>query len=81
MVIEDVISALEKYTITINDSVIFVLQKDIQPQFFKAYKRFVYTLWYIDRKRDKRFPILCTSLVSRVTSAEEEELALKSVET
>lgn len=81
MTIEDVIYALEVYTREINDKAMFILQKEVEPQSFKAYKKYLYTLWYIDRSRDKRFPITSVSLVSRVTSPEEEQEALKKVET
>lgn len=76
---EDFVTALERYTRTINDKAMFVLQKEAEPCKFKAYKKFRYTLWYIDRSRDKRFPILMIQSTSRVTSPEEEEAVLREL--
>lgn len=76
---EDFVTALERYTRTINDKAMFVLQKEVESCKFKAYKRFKYTLWYIDKSRDKRFPIYCIQDTCRVTSPEEEEAVIQSI--
>ena len=77
MTMEDFVASLEIYTRSINDKAMFILQKGNEPCTFKAYKKFKYTLWYIDKLRDKRFPILTTQLTSRITSPEEEEVAIR----
>lgn len=79
MMIEEFAAALESYVRTINDNVIFVLQKEIEPCKFKAYKKFRYTLWYIDKLRNKRFPIYTTQSTSRVTTPEEEETVINDI--
>lgn len=76
---EDFVTALERYTRTINDKAMFVLQKETEPCKFKAFKKFRYTLWYIDKSRDKRFPIYTIQNTSRVTSPEEEEAVLREL--
>lgn len=76
---EDFVTALERYTRTINDKAMFILQKEVEACKFKAYKKFKYTLWYIDKSRDKRFPILIAQDTSRVTSPEEEEVVLRQL--
>lgn len=79
MIIEEFVAALESYVRTINENVIFVLQKETEPCKFKAYKRFKYTLWYIDRLRNKRFPIHIIQDTSRVTTPEEEERVISNI--
>lgn len=79
MTMEDFIAALESYVRTINENAIFVLQKEIEPCKFKAYKKFRYTLWYIDKLRNKRFPIYTIQVTSRVTTPEEEEIAMRDI--
>lgn len=74
---EDFITALENYVRPINDRAMFILQKEYEPCTFKAYKKLRYTLWYIDKSRDKRFPIYTIQNTSRVTSPEEEELVTR----
>lgn len=80
MTIEDTITALEKYTRKVNPAAVFVLQKEAELCKFKAYKRFRYTLWYIDKLRNKNFPIYTLQNVARITSAEEEEAVVKQLE-
>lgn len=79
MTMEDFIVALEKYVRTVNYNAVFVLQKEVEPCKFKAYKKFRYTLWYIDRSRDKRFPIYNIEAVERITTPEEEDLIIKEL--
>lgn len=76
---EDFVTAIENYTRTINNSAMFVLQKETEPCKFKAYKKFKYTLWYIDKSRDKRFPIYVIQNTARVTSPEEEEIVIRDI--
>ena len=80
MIMEDFVTALERYTRSINDKAMFILQKENESCTFKTYKRYRYTLWYIDKSRDKRFPILTTQLTSRITSPEEEEKAIRMLD-
>ena len=77
MIMEEFIAALESYVRTINENAIFVLQKETEPCKFKAYRKLRYTLWYIDRLRNKRFPIYTIQNTSRVTTPEEEEMVIK----
>jgi len=79
MIMEDFVAALESYVRTINDNAIFVLQKETEPCKFKAYKKFRYTLWYIDKLRNKRFPIYVIQDTSRVTTPEEEEMVINNI--
>lgn len=79
MTIEEFVAALESYVRVINNNAIFVLQKEIEPCKFKAYKKFRYTLWYIDKLRNKRFPIYTIQNTFRVTTPEEEELVIKDI--
>ena len=79
MTIEEFVVVLEQYVRTINDKVIFILQKEIEPCKFKAYKKFKYTLWYLDRLRDKKFPIYTIQNTSRITSPEEEYAVIKKI--
>ena len=79
MIIEEFVAALESYVRTINDSAIFILQRETEPCKFKAYKKLRYTLWYIDKSRDKRFPIYTIQSTFRITSSEEEETATREV--
>ena len=79
MTMEDFVIALEKYVRTVNNNAVFVLQKEVEPCRLKVYKKFRYTLWYIDRYRDKRFPIYTTQVVERVTTPEEEDLIIKGL--
>lgn len=76
---EDFITALENYVRPINDKAMFILQKEFEPCSFKAFKKIKYTLWYIDKLRDKRFPIYTIQSTLRVTSPEEEEIAIREV--
>ena len=57
MMMEEFIKALENYVRLLNDNAVFVLQEEMEPCKFKAYKSLKYTLWYIDKSRDKRFKI------------------------
>ena len=79
MTMEDFVIALEKYVRTVNNNAVFVLQKEVEPCRLKVYKKFRYTLWYIDKSRDKRFPIYTTQVVERVTTPEEEDLIIKGL--
>lgn len=76
---EDFITALENYVRAINNNAVFVLQKETELCKFKAFKKFRYALWYIDKLRDKRFPIYTIQSITRVTSPEEEEAAIKRI--
>ena len=79
MTMEDFVIALEKYVRTVNSNAVFVLQKEVEPCRLKVYKKFRYTLWYIDKSRDKRFPIYTIQSTFRITSSEEEEIATREV--
>lgn len=79
MIMEDFVIALEKFVRTVNGNAVFVLQKEVEPCKFKAYKKFKHTLWYIDRFRDKRFPIYTIQAVERVVTPEEEDLIIKKL--
>lgn len=81
MTIEKIVEALETATRRINPCALFVLQKEIEPCKFKIFKRFTYTLWYIDKNRDKKFKVLTLSKTERVTSAEEEKAVVNNLET
>lgn len=76
---EEFVSALESYVRAINNNAIFVLQKEVEHCKFRAYKKFKYTLWYIDKLRNKRFPIYTIQSTSRVTTPEEEEIVIKDI--
>ncbi len=76
---EDFITALENYVRPINNKAMFIFQKEIEPCSFKAFKKFRYTLWYIDKSRDKRFPIYTIQSTFRITSPEEEEIAAREI--
>lgn len=76
---EDFVTALENYTRIINDKAMFILQKEVEPCKFKAYKRINYTLWYIDKLRDKRFPIYSIQDTFRITSPEEENVFIRQL--
>lgn len=76
---EDFVTALERYTRIINDKAMFILQKEVEPCKFKAYKRITYTLWYIDKLRDKRFPIYSIQDTFRITSPEEENAFIRQL--
>ena len=79
MTIEEFVTALESYVRTINENAILILQKETEPCKFKAYKKLRYTLWYIDKLRDKRFPIYIIQSTSRVTTPEEEEIFINDI--
>ena len=79
MTIEEFVAALESYVRTINDNAIFILQKETEPCKFKAYKKLRYTLWYLDKLRNKRFPIYTIQNTSRITSPEEEDAVIKKI--
>lgn len=69
---EDFVLALENYVRSINDMAMFVLQKESEPCSIGAFKKLRYTLWYIDKLREKRFPIYTIQSTIRITSPEEE---------
>ena len=79
MTMEDFVTALERYVKAVNNNAVFILQKEVEPCKFKVYKKFKYTLWYMDRSRDKKFPIYTIQTVNRVTSQEEESVAIKDL--
>lgn len=79
MIMEDFVIALEKYVRTVNYNAVFVFQKEVEPCKFKAYKKFRYTLWYIDRSRGKKFPIYTIQAIERVTTPQEEDLITKEL--
>lgn len=80
MVIEDVVEALERNVRAINESATFVLQKEIEPCSFKAFKKYRHTLWYIDRSRKEKFRVFTIQKVCRVTSEQEEKAELRELE-
>lgn len=76
---EDFVAALENYVRTMNDKAMFILQKETEPCRFKVFKRFRYILWYIDKSKDKKFPIYIIQNTSRITSPEEEAAVIKEL--
>lgn len=80
MVMEDIITALENYVRLVNKEAVFVLQKEVEPCKYKAYERHRYTLWYIDKLRNKKFNIYTLQEILRVVSPEEEQNAVKQFE-
>lgn len=80
MIIEDIITSLERYVHKVNPDAVLVIQKEIEPCRLKVFKTIRYTLWLIDKLRKKKFPILVVQLVEKIDSPESEERAIRTVE-
>jgi hypothetical protein len=80
MDIRAVVEALELYTRESNPYAVFVLQKVVENTRMNAFKRFIYTIWYVDKSTKYKAPYITVSRVDRVTSPEEEAKVVKSIE-
>ena len=80
MTIEDIISTLEKHIRNVNEEALLIMQKEIETCRIKVYKKYKYTLWYLDRKKDIRFPIIYKEITSKVSCEEDDALAKKQIE-
>lgn len=81
MTIEKVVEALETATRKINPNALLILQREVEHCRFKIFKRFTYTLWYIDKLRDKKFRLITLNKTERVPSEEEEKIIVDNLET
>lgn len=79
MRIEDIIKSLERYIYKVNPDVFLVVQKEIEPCKMKLFKTIRYTLWLIDKYRNKH-RLITVQAVRRVDSPESEEMAIREVE-
>lgn len=81
MTIEDVITALERVARLIDNNIVLVLQKEVEQCRIKVFKKFKYTLWYIDKSSSSRTPIYIIEKTSRIESQEDEDNIIREIET
>lgn len=80
MCIEDVIVSLENYARTICSDMMLILQRQVIPYKFRAFREFKYTIWCIDKLQDKRYPLYILNHTDKVISQEDEDKIKKNLE-